>query len=97
MWQELECSVRSGLQPKGSMAAFNHTDHLAISVPNPGACYLQDHIVQQLAQKVKADLLVLDPQDFVFLAQHSFSRDGKSKKKEGERQDNSMVIDSILL
>jgi hypothetical protein len=58
------------------MAAFNHTDHLAISVPNPGACYLQDHIIQQLAQKAKADLLVLDPQDFVFLAQHSFSRDG---------------------
>lgn len=76
VWKELEFSVRSGLAPKGAMASFNHTDHLVLNVSDPGACYLQDHIVRQLAAKVKADLLVLDPQDLVFLAQHSFSRDG---------------------
>ncbi|KAI9257451.1 P-loop containing nucleoside triphosphate hydrolase protein [Helicostylum pulchrum] len=57
------------------MAAFNHTDHLALSIPNRGACYLLDHIVNKLAAENKADLIVLDPQDFVFLAQHSFNRD----------------------
>lgn len=61
------------------MATFNHTDHLALNISDPGACYLQDHIVQQLASKVKADLLILDPQDLIFLAQQSFSRDGKKK------------------
>ncbi|KAI8967926.1 P-loop containing nucleoside triphosphate hydrolase protein, partial [Mycotypha africana] len=53
----------------------NHTDHLSIHIPNPGACYMQDHIVCRLAQKVKAHLLVLDPQDFIYLAQHSFKKD----------------------
>ncbi|KAI7868665.1 P-loop containing nucleoside triphosphate hydrolase protein [Mucor mucedo] len=57
------------------MASYNHTDHLALSVPNRGACYFLDHIVHKLAAETKADVLVLDPQDFVFLAQHSFSRD----------------------
>jgi hypothetical protein len=70
-------AARSGLVQKGSIAAYNHTDHLALSVPNRGACYLLDHIVHRIADKVNADLLVLDPQDFVFLAQHSFNRDGK--------------------
>lgn len=79
VWKELVCSVRSGLIRKGSMAAYNHTDHLALSVPNRGACYLLDHIVNKLAAETKADVLVLDPQDFVFLAQHSFNRDGNTK------------------
>lgn len=73
-------AVRSGLIRKGSMAAYNHTDHLALSIPNRGACYLLDHIVNKLAGDAKADMLVLDPQDFVFLAQHSFNRDGKERK-----------------
>ncbi|KAG2233064.1 hypothetical protein INT48_009864 [Thamnidium elegans] len=75
VWKELTFAVRSGLIRKGSMAAYNHTDHLALSIPNRGACYLLDHIVNKLAAENKADLLVLDPQDFVFLAQHSFNRD----------------------
>lgn len=76
LWQELTCAVRSGLIRKGSMAAYNHTDHLALSIPNSGACYLLDHIVYKVAANVSTDVLVLDPQDFVFLAQHSFNRDG---------------------
>lgn len=77
VWKELEYTVRSGLTPKGTLAAFDHTDHIGITVPNAGACYLQDHIVHQLAAKVNANVLTLDPQDFIFLAQRSFSRDGK--------------------
>lgn len=77
VWQELTCAVRSGLIRKGSMAAYNHTDHLALSVPNRGACHMLDHIVYSLAKTVSTDVLVLDPQDFVFLAQHSFNREGK--------------------
>ncbi|KAI8378147.1 P-loop containing nucleoside triphosphate hydrolase protein [Choanephora cucurbitarum] len=73
--KELEYSVRSGLSPKGTIATFNHTDHIAISIPNTGACYLQDHIVRQLSAKTNADLFVLDPQDFVSIAQQNFSRD----------------------
>lgn len=75
VWQELTCAVRSGLIRKGSMAAYNHTDHLALSVPNRGACRMLDHIVYSLAKTVSTDVLVLDPQDFVFLAQHSFNRE----------------------
>ncbi|KAG2206699.1 hypothetical protein INT47_003641 [Mucor saturninus] len=78
VWKELVCAVRSGLIRKGFMASYNHTDHLALSVPNRGACYFLDHIVHKLAAETKADVLVLDPQDFVFLAQHSFSRDGNT-------------------
>lgn len=78
VWKELVCAVRSGLIRKGSIASYNHTDHLALSVPNRGACYLLDHIVHRLAAETKADVLVLDPQDFVFLAQHSFNRDGNT-------------------
>lgn len=77
VWQELSCAVRSGLIRKGSMAAYNHTDHLALSIPNRGACYMLDHIVFSLAKTASTDVLVLDPQDFVFLAQHSFNREGK--------------------
>lgn len=79
VWRELISAARSGLVRKGSIAAYNHTDHLALSVPNRGACYLLDHIVQKMAADVKADLLILDPQDFVFLAQHTFNRDGNEK------------------
>ncbi|KAI9486388.1 MAG: hypothetical protein EXX96DRAFT_548863 [Benjaminiella poitrasii] len=75
VWKELEYSARSGLTPKGIMAAFNHTDHLAIHVPSPGACYFQDYIVRRLAAQIKTNLLVLDPQDFVFLAQRCFHYD----------------------
>ncbi|CAO3644209.1 unnamed protein product [Mucor fragilis] len=75
VWKELEYSVRSGLAPKGTLAAFDHTDHIGLTVPNAGACYLQDHIVHQLAANVHANVLTLDPQDFIFLAQRSFSRD----------------------
>ncbi|CEP07700.1 hypothetical protein [Parasitella parasitica] len=75
VWKELEFTVRSGLTPKGALAAFDHTDHIGLTVPNAGSCYLQDHMVHQLAAKVKANVLTLDPQDFIFLAQHSFSRD----------------------
>ncbi|KAI7906976.1 P-loop containing nucleoside triphosphate hydrolase protein [Cokeromyces recurvatus] len=57
------------------MAAYNHTDHLILHVPNPGACYFQDHIVHKLAAKNKTNLLVLDSQDFIFLAQHCFHHD----------------------
>ncbi|GAN05781.1 conserved hypothetical protein [Mucor ambiguus] len=75
VWKELEYSVRSGLAPKGTLAAFDHTDHIGLTVPNAGACYLQDHIVHQLAANVNANVLTLDPQDFIFLAQRSFNRD----------------------
>ncbi|KAI8351165.1 P-loop containing nucleoside triphosphate hydrolase protein [Blakeslea trispora] len=73
--KELEFSVRSGLSPKGTIATFNHTDHIAISIPNTGACYLQDHIVRQLAAKTNASLFMLDPQDFVSIAQQNYNRD----------------------
>lgn len=73
-WKELECSIRSSLAPKGPMAALNHTDHLELIIPHPGACYLQDHIVRRLALKLKADLLVMDVFDFVHLAQQTFHR-----------------------
>ncbi|KAI8647483.1 P-loop containing nucleoside triphosphate hydrolase protein [Parasitella parasitica] len=75
VWKELEFTIRSGLAPKGTLAAFDHTDHIGLTVPNAGSCYLQDHMVHQLAAKVKANVLILDPQDFIFLAQRSFSRD----------------------
>ncbi|KAL7331522.1 hypothetical protein PS15p_203704 [Mucor circinelloides] len=75
VWKELEYSVRSGLAPKGRLAAFDHTDHIGMTVPNAGSCYLQDHIVHQLAANVNANVLTLDPQDLIFLAQRSFSRD----------------------
>jgi hypothetical protein len=81
VWWELINAARSGLVHKGSIAAFNHTDHLALSVPHRGACYLLDHIVHKMAAHVKADVLILDSQDFVFLAQHSFNRDGNEKAK----------------
>ncbi|RCH78137.1 hypothetical protein CU098_000145, partial [Rhizopus stolonifer] len=70
----LEYDIESSLLPKGAMAALNHTDHLELHVPHPGACYFQDHIVKKLAMKSKADLLVLDVFDLVHLAQHTFLR-----------------------
>ncbi|KAG1445089.1 hypothetical protein G6F56_010036 [Rhizopus delemar] len=74
LWKELEYDIESSLLPKGAMAALNHTDHLELHVPHPGACYFQDHIVKKLAMKSKADLLVLDVFDLVHLAQHTFLR-----------------------
>ncbi|KAI8092235.1 P-loop containing nucleoside triphosphate hydrolase protein [Gilbertella persicaria] len=57
------------------MASLSHSDHIAMSGSSPGAIYLLDHVVHQLAAKNKANLLTLDPYDFVFLAQKNFSRD----------------------
>ncbi|KAI8891118.1 AAA-domain-containing protein [Backusella circina FSU 941] len=57
------------------MAAFNHSDHLVIKTPAQGASYLHDHIAQQLALDVEADLITFDAQDFIFIAQHNFDRD----------------------
>ncbi|CAO3692687.1 unnamed protein product [Rhizopus stolonifer] len=74
LWKELEYNIESSLLSKGAMAALNHTDHLELHVPYPGACYFQDHIVKKLAAKSKANLLVLDVFDLVNLAQHTFLR-----------------------
>ncbi|KAG0750110.1 hypothetical protein G6F16_000843 [Rhizopus arrhizus] len=74
LWKELECSVRSSLSPKGSMAALNHTDHLELIIPNAGACYLQDHIARRIAFNMKSDLFILDSFDFMSLAQKTFNR-----------------------
>ena len=97
VWKELEYTVRSGLAPKGTLAAFDHTDHIGITVPNAGACYLQDHIVHHLAAKVNANVLTLDPQDFIFLAQRSFNRDGKKKKKMNLQQNRTKFNDILFL
>lgn len=81
MWHELKYSVRTALQPKGPMAAFNHTDHLTLSVPNPRTCFFQDHIVQQLGYRIGTDLFIMDPQDFLFVALNSFNGEGIQKLK----------------
>jgi hypothetical protein len=69
------------------MAAFNHSDHLVIKTPTQGASYLQDHIAQQLALDVDADLITFDAQDFIFIAQHNFDRDGKFSSKFSTERD----------
>ncbi|KAI9496558.1 hypothetical protein BDB00DRAFT_124335 [Zychaea mexicana] len=69
LWEELRLVVEAGLAPKGTLAAFNHSDHIVLNVPGRGATYLQDAIAKQLAVDVGADLVVFDAQDFIALAQ----------------------------
>ncbi|KAI8066364.1 P-loop containing nucleoside triphosphate hydrolase protein [Gongronella butleri] len=69
LWQELKYSVHAGLAPKAALAAFDHSDHLVLTIPKAGATYLQDTLARQLATSAKADLVIFDAQDFVSLAQ----------------------------
>ncbi|CAO3675617.1 unnamed protein product [Rhizopus stolonifer] len=41
LWKELEWAGQLSLAPKGSMAGLNHTDHLELIIPHPGACHFQ--------------------------------------------------------
>ncbi|CAO3642321.1 unnamed protein product [Cunninghamella echinulata] len=73
IWQELQLSAQTGLSPKDVLATFDHSDHILLNIPKKGATYLQDKIAKRLASVSKADLIILDPQDFLVLA-HENSR-----------------------
>ncbi|KAI9300910.1 hypothetical protein BJ944DRAFT_15445 [Cunninghamella echinulata] len=73
IWQELQLSAQTGLSPKDVLATFDHSDHILLNIPKKGATYLQDKIAKRLASVSKADLIILDPQDFLILA-HENSR-----------------------
>ena len=78
LWEELRLVVEAGLAPKGTLAAYNHSDHIVLNVPGRGATFMQDTMARQLALDVGADLVIFDAQDFVALAQ---SGEGQGKKK----------------
>lgn len=59
------------------MAGLNHTDHLELIIPHPGACHFSDHLARRLAASIKADLFVLDSFDLMSLAQQTFHRHRK--------------------
>ncbi|ORX62039.1 AAA-domain-containing protein [Hesseltinella vesiculosa] len=71
LWQELKYSIHAGFAPKATMASFDHSDHVALALPKPGATHLQDTLARQLAQSALADLVILDAQDFLALAEHN--------------------------
>ncbi|CAO3611656.1 unnamed protein product [Cunninghamella blakesleeana] len=68
IWQELQYSVQTGLSPKDILSTFDHSDHILLNIPKKGATYLQDKIARRLAYISNADLIILDPQDFLLLA-----------------------------
>ncbi|KAI9246225.1 hypothetical protein BDA99DRAFT_266192 [Phascolomyces articulosus] len=69
LWQELLFVVEAGFAPKGTLAAYNHSDHIVLNVPSRGATFMQDAMARQLAVDAGADLVIFDAQDFVALAQ----------------------------
>ncbi|KAI8384604.1 P-loop containing nucleoside triphosphate hydrolase protein [Radiomyces spectabilis] len=74
VWNELVFCTRTGLAPKGSLAAYNHSDHTLLHIPEKGTTFIQDKIAKRLAQQVEADLLSFDSQDFLFLAKDSYGK-----------------------
>ncbi|KAI8097560.1 uncharacterized protein BX664DRAFT_293163 [Halteromyces radiatus] len=71
LWQELRLSLLAGLAPKGTLASFDHSDHIILNVPKQGATYLQDNLARQLANVTNSDLVIFDPQDLLSLAQEN--------------------------